>query len=159
MSCEDEQGKIGKQEMKDAYIEMFKDKKFSVLQMISALKDKKIEYKNDTRSNGVKGCLMGYPFRDETSDAVKYSGSTEKEKQSHLAEIERLKKELADLKKACNLENAPIAVEVKKIVMSQPKKIFKDDNSPSKSESLSHSKKGKMNDHISSLDDLFMSMF
>ena len=39
----DENGRVGKEEMRRAYIAMYPDKKISVLQMISALKDKKIE--------------------------------------------------------------------------------------------------------------------
>ena len=149
----DENGRIGKQEMRDAYVAMFKDKKISVLQMISAMRDKMIEYKNDLRCNSVKGCFVGYSFKDEeSSDALKYSGCSEKEKRVMLSEIEQLKKELADLKKAtCN--NADQVIEVKKIVTCKPviKKLFQNTEDQTKL-----SKKGKMDDHISDLDDLFM---
>ena len=150
----DENGRVGKEEMRRAYIAMYPDKKISVLQMISALKDKKIEYKNDLRYNSVKGCFIGYSLKDEeSSGALKYSGCTEKEKNAYIAEIERLKKELADLKKACNVTTASVQVK------QTPKKIFKDENPPSKSESIAQSKKGKMDKQISKLDDLFMSLF
>ena len=54
-----------------------------------------------------------------------------------LTEIEQLKKELADLKQATKVEQAVL-----------PKKMFKSKEVVSK--------KGKMDNHISSLDDLFM---
>ena len=69
-----------------------------------------------------------------------------------LSEIEQLKKELADFKKAtCN--NADQVIEVKKIVTCKPviKKLFQNTEDQTKL-----SKKGKMDDHISDLDDLFM---
>ena len=130
---------------------MYPDKKISVLQMISALKDKKIKYKNDLRCDSVKGCFVGYSLKDEeSSSALKFHGCTEKEKNGYIAEIERLKKELADLKKACNVESDQVEVK------QTPKKIFKDDKQPSKSESHTQPTKGKMDKRISSLDDIFM---
>ena len=106
--------------------------------MISALKDKGIEYKCDLRFNHVKGCFVGLSFKEEeSSNALNYSGCSEKDKRAMLTEIEQLKKELADLQKAKKVEQAVL-----------PKKMFKT--------KVVVSKKGKMDDHISSLDDLFM---
>ena len=140
----DDNGRIGKQEMRDAYVAMYPDKKISVLQMISALKDKGIEYKCDLRFNHVKGCFVGLSFKEEeTSNALNYSGCSEKDKRAMLTEIEQLKKELADFKRLQKLNKRSYVVQ-----STVTKKMFKSKEFVSK--------KGKMDDHISSLDDLFM---
>jgi len=96
----DENGRIGKQEMLDAYLTMFPKKKMSIQTMITAMKDKQIEYKCDLRFNGVKGCYIGFSFCDEDKiKAVNYVGCTEKEKQAYEKEIEQLKKQIAELQK------------------------------------------------------------
>ena len=66
-------------------------------QMISAMKDKNIVYNFSVRCNNIKGCFIGVQFKQETN--VNYVRSpddiTTINKQQ--AEIEHLKKQLAEL--------------------------------------------------------------
>ena len=92
-----EDGKIAKQALLNSYLEMYPKHQRSMQQMISAMKDKGIVYNFSVRVNNIKGCFIGVQFKQEAN--VNYVRSpddiTTINKQQ--AEIEYLKKQLAEL--------------------------------------------------------------
>jgi len=81
--------RIGKDEMRRAFLDMYPDKRLTVQQVISSMKDKGINYSCDYRVNKMKGCFYGVKFSDET------------EHQSMIGiieENERLKAQVAELR-------------------------------------------------------------
>ena len=92
--------RLGKNELKDAYISMYPNQKRSLQQIISMFKDKNFEYKADMRCNGIKGCFINIDLKEDYSTALKYSRSpidieTIKKQQR---EIEQLKKMIEEMK-------------------------------------------------------------
>jgi hypothetical protein len=66
----DQKDRIGKDEMRTLFLEMYPEKHLTVQQVISSLKDKKIDYNPQYRVNNVKGVYVG----------VKIKGKSEKDK-------------------------------------------------------------------------------
>ena len=60
--------RISKEEMRQEFLEMYKDKRMNIKQIISALKDKNIVYNGAYRSNGIRGCFVGVKFSDDDDD-------------------------------------------------------------------------------------------
>jgi hypothetical protein len=60
--------RIGKEEMRELFLCMFKDKHVSVLNVISALTDKGIKYSKDYRCNSLKGCFYGVKIKDDDDE-------------------------------------------------------------------------------------------
>ncbi len=63
-----ESERIGKELMRDLFRQTYPNKHLNDLQIISSLKDKKIQYKKDLRANNVRGCFVGVKVR-ENDDA------------------------------------------------------------------------------------------
>jgi hypothetical protein len=87
-----ETDRIGKDRMRDLYLETFPDKHISVLQVISSMRDKKIEYNKDCRFNNIRGCFIGVKEHTDTMEEA-----NEKCEKDLL--IEQLQKELQELTK------------------------------------------------------------
>ena len=83
--------------MREYYLQMYPDTHATVQQIISKLKDCKIEYSSQLRvSGGNKGVFVGVVLKNQLDEIM-----TEKEKELR-EEIERLKKEVEELKKSKN---------------------------------------------------------
>lgn len=89
--------RISKDKMREYYLQMYPDTHATVQQIISKLKDFKIEYSSQLRvSGGNKGVFVGVALKNQLDEIM-----TEKEKELR-EEIERLKKEVEELKKSKN---------------------------------------------------------
>ena len=125
--------KIAKQALLNSYLEMYPKHQRSMQQMISAMKDKGIVYNFSVRVNNIKGCFIGVQFKQEAN--VNYVRSpddiTTINKQQ--AEIEYLKKELAELKAKFE-NNTPkkpkgkITKKEQKIEIIEPTVLFSNDD-------------------------------
>jgi hypothetical protein len=51
--------RIGKEQMRELFISTYNDKRVNVLQVITSLKDKGIKYDKEKRCDSVKGCFVG----------------------------------------------------------------------------------------------------
>lgn len=127
--------RIGKNEMRDLFVKMYPNKHLSVLQLISSLKQKGINYSPKYRVDGIQGCYYSVKLTEEPeSKAVIYDKTEEKltkalKKANKLiedkdAEIEQLKERLKELE-------AKSKSDIKKVIKSEEpvkkmKKIFKD---------------------------------
>jgi hypothetical protein len=81
----DDKDKIGKDEMRKAFLAMYPDKHLTTLQVITSLKEKKIQYNSNLRgSNNVRGCYWGVRFRgdDDDDDDEEYDHGVNKQDQS-----------------------------------------------------------------------------
>lgn len=57
--------RIGKEEMRVAYLNMYTGNQINNLQLLSVLKDRKIRYETKYRVHGVQGCYVGVKFRND----------------------------------------------------------------------------------------------
>jgi hypothetical protein len=55
---DNENDRIGKEQMRELFISNYNDKRVNVLQVITSLKDKNIKYDKEKRCDGVKGCFV-----------------------------------------------------------------------------------------------------
>lgn len=62
--------RIGKDKMKEAYLQKYKDKMINSTNFISLLKEKKIVYETDYRVNNIKGCFVGVKFRNANEQCL-----------------------------------------------------------------------------------------
>ena len=62
----DKNDRIGKDKLRDLFIEMYPEKHTTVQQLIGEMKDRKIEYSADFRCEGIKGCFYGIRLKTET---------------------------------------------------------------------------------------------
>lgn len=63
-----DEDRISKDDMKDAYLKMYPAKHANNNTMISALKDKKIIYQPKYRCNNIQGCFVGVKFKAQEKD-------------------------------------------------------------------------------------------
>lgn len=70
----DDNDRIGKNKMRDLFLESNRDKKINILQIITALKDHGIKYDKDKRHDGERGCFVGVKIKDgdDGDDPVEY---------------------------------------------------------------------------------------
>ena len=112
----DEFDRIGKEDMHRLFSETYKDKHLTVQQIITSLKEKKIKYNCDLRSNNVRGCFIGVRikgFEDDNNDDPLDSGvNTNQFQENTIKEqqkiIEELKKQIEQLK---NLQKTQVITE------------------------------------------------
>ena len=99
-------GIIGKQELLNSYVEMYPTHKRTMQQMISALKDKNINYLYDKRKNGVKGCFIGIELKEVSNNNYVRSPDDITNLNKQQQEIDYLKKKVAQLEEQLkNKEN------------------------------------------------------
>jgi len=88
-----EKDRIGKESIRKKFLSMYPDKHMSVLQVISALKDKNVVYNCKYRKNNIQGCFVGVRYKDDdASDECDNDGH-------HQSSISELFKEVASLKR------------------------------------------------------------
>jgi len=111
----DEEHKIGKEQMREAFIAMYPQKHLTTLQIISALKDKGIKYNPGVRCNGIRGSFTNVRFKNSLDDNEIQQLSTNLDSDKKDLEINRLKDELATLKTKFELiEQENIKLKTKK---------------------------------------------
>jgi hypothetical protein len=103
----DENDKIGKDEMMNMYKSMYPQRHLSFQQLISRLKDKKIEYDCQKRRNGIKGVFIGVKINEEDLEDIedKVSNIFDDENEDPInIENDKLKKENNELKNLIDLQ-------------------------------------------------------
>jgi phage/plasmid-associated DNA primase len=102
--------RIGKNDMRTEFIKIYPEKHLTVQQLISSLKEKKIQYEAKFRHNNVQGCYIG----------VKHKNIVD-EKMDFVQENKELRKEIEALKeKQCLFKNIKESKPVKKLKMKEP---------------------------------------
>lgn len=98
----DEKDRIGKEQMREYFLSMYPDKHMTTLQVITALRDRRIEYDGQKRCDGVKGCFVGVRLKGDgiPSDYNELPQEDEllKKIKEQEEEIYKLKMEIAKLK-------------------------------------------------------------
>lgn len=144
--------KIGKNRMHALFSQMYTDKHLTSQQVISSMKDHKIEYSGTHRCNNIKGCFLGVREKedkeedptnhgvDETDKSIKYDVELKKEN-------DKLREELVELKKLLKKQQDPI-VEVVEVKVIEDK-VTEDEAPPKKSKSKSKSKSESKSEEFS----------
>lgn len=116
-----ETDKIGKDEMRDAFLRMYPDKHLTTTQVITSMKQKDIMYNCNLRFNNVRGAYPFIKFRtdEDEEDEAEYDNGIDKSEKAVTVPIEeymKLKNELAELKKLLESKNKmpPLICEEKK---------------------------------------------
>jgi len=126
---ENEKDRIGKEIMREAFLRMYPDKHLTTLQVITSLRDKRLEYDGQKRCDGIRGCFTGVRFKgDEVPADINEPNIEELQKQLKEKDnlIDELRKEIAALKSPETAEEKKIKVkpkskpEVEKVVEKQP---------------------------------------
>jgi len=127
-----ETDKIGKDEMRDAFLSMYPDKHLTTTQVITSMKQKDIQYNCNLRYNNVRGAYPCIKFRTEEDefDDVEYDNGIDKSEKAVTVSMEeymKIKNELAELKKQMESKNKmpPLIFEEKK---PTKKTVAKDEN-------------------------------
>lgn len=115
---QDKPSRLGKNEMRDAFLNMYPDRKIAVMQLISALKDKGLVYKSEFRKYGVKGSFIGYRFKTNADIASKLVDDDNNE-------ITKLKDEITRLKQMLEEKNK---TKTPKKITTKKKKVEYSDN-------------------------------
>jgi hypothetical protein len=68
---DDSEDRIGKNQIHDAFNKMYPTKHLTILQLMTALKEKKLKYERKYRCNNIQGCFVGVKLCDDTKD-IKY---------------------------------------------------------------------------------------
>jgi hypothetical protein len=116
-----EEGKIGKQELLNCYLEMYPGHKRSMQQFISAMKDKGITYNFSMRVNNIKGCFTGIQFKQQANINHVRSPDDITTINKQQQEIEYLKKQLAELQALLKSKEEPPKKPKNKIVKKESK--------------------------------------
>jgi hypothetical protein len=103
--------RIAKNEMLLAIKEQFPTKYIGPTQLISALKDKKIEYNAKFRCEKLQGCFVGVVFQDEDESQSNYEYKIKYEKA--LETIQSLERQIQELKAIKDEPSAPIPKKIK----------------------------------------------
>jgi hypothetical protein len=147
---DNENDRIGKEKMRNLFIECYPDKKINILQIISSLKDKKIKYDKEKRSDNVKGCFICVKIKENDDDddidaniiKVDFSIKQPKTLKEKLDEIEFYKQHIKKLEqqfindcdsqfhKEIKIKNKKVKEPVKQIKVEikkeQPKETIED---------------------------------
>jgi len=105
--------KIGKDRMRELFLQMYPEKHISTLQVISAMKDHKLAYDKGVRDNNIRGCFIGVKERTDTMDeeeAPKDENQIKLEKQAKqieelLSKLKALEEDNIKLKSIVKMKN------------------------------------------------------
>ena len=110
--------RIAKNEMLVAIKAQFPNKYISQIQLISALKDKKIDYNAKFRCEKLQGCFVGVVFQDEDESQSNFEYKIKYEKA--LETIQSLERQIQELKMNSVLGVSPLPAQIpKKIKMKK----------------------------------------
>ena len=93
-----EKDRIGKESMRKLFSSMYPDKHMSILQIISALKDKNIVYNCKYRKNNIQGCFVGVKYKDDEYDEIDNDVMEQSSIAKLLKEVTSLKKQFQQLR-------------------------------------------------------------
>lgn len=104
----DEEDRIGKNEMREMFIKMYPNKHMTVLQLLSSLKQKGIMYGSKFRCGGVQGCYYGVKAKVADQDSEEFTGPYAKkalaeDNTSLREENKKLKNKIKELEKRLNM--------------------------------------------------------
>jgi hypothetical protein len=133
-----ESDRIGKEMMRDLFKETYPNKHLNDLQILSSLKDKKIQYKKDLRANNVRGCYVGVRVRDDDDENDIENGIDNKDLSVNQSSFDDISKEMKLLEEKLAKLNK-LRMEKMDEIMSKPiknnkkneknnKKSIKDDS-------------------------------
>jgi phage/plasmid-associated DNA primase len=116
--------KIGKDRMRELFLQMYPEKHISSLQVISALKDHKLVYDKGVRDKNIRGCFICVKERTEQVDEVDpLSGEAQKDEneikiEQQAKQIEELLQKLKQLEE--DNEKLKSAVKMKTVLETEP---------------------------------------
>jgi hypothetical protein len=111
--------KIGKDRMREMFLQMYPEKHISTLQVISAMKDHKLVYDKGVRDNNIRGCFIGIKARTDTMD------EEETPKDENQIKLEKQAKQIEELLlklKALEEDNIKLKsiVKMKNVLETEP---------------------------------------
>lgn len=149
--------KIGKDRMRELFLEMYPEKHISTLQVISALKDHKLIYDKGVRDKNIRGCFIG--VKERTEDNIDDSLSGEPLKDDNEIKIEQQAKQIEELLlklKQLEEDNEKLksVVKMKTILESEPVAPIKvvENEVESHSEELSTASEAEPEEEVSLIE-------
>jgi hypothetical protein len=110
-----EKDRIGKDKMREMYLQMYPDKHITVLQIISSLRDKRINYDKGFRHDNIRGCFIGVKAKADIMDEDEEEGEKKEKTINDIKkELQEMKKKYDQLKKILNMKRQLEAIDGKK---------------------------------------------
>ena len=132
---DDDEDRIPKEEMRNALLFVYPNKKLNLGQVISTMKDKGLTYEAGHRHNGVRGCFVGVKFRKDLDSDDEDSDEEEDRKDKNVEKMAKQKTELEMLKEQIKQLQSIVAGQAEMLVKRKPKKPEPESDSESEEES------------------------